>query len=140
MISFSTPYKIPFYDVDAYQVVWHGHYPKYWEVARCHLLQEIGIPYDEMQKNGYSFPVVEMHVKYIKPLVFGQCVEFSATLVEWQNRLKITYLVKDVNSGEICTKGSTKQIAVSMADKVTQFVSPTFLTEKVATWLNEHGH
>jgi len=42
--------EIPFYDVDAYRIVWHGNYPKYFEVARCQLLEEIGFPYEKMEE------------------------------------------------------------------------------------------
>jgi acyl-CoA thioester hydrolase len=29
---------VPFFDIDTMNVVWHGHYVKYLEVARCALL------------------------------------------------------------------------------------------------------
>ena len=31
---------VPFFDVDMMDVVWHGHYIKYFEVARCALLDQ----------------------------------------------------------------------------------------------------
>lgn len=34
--------EIPFHDVDMMAVVWHGHYAKYFEIARCALLEKIG--------------------------------------------------------------------------------------------------
>jgi acyl-CoA thioester hydrolase len=36
---------VPFFDVDSMDVVWHGHYVKYFEVARCALLERIGHNY-----------------------------------------------------------------------------------------------
>ena len=30
--------QVPFFDVDMLEIVWHGHYVKYLEVARCALL------------------------------------------------------------------------------------------------------
>ncbi|WP_343034423.1 hypothetical protein [Candidatus Methylobacter favarea] len=30
--------EIPFHDIDMMEVVWHGHYAKYFESARCALL------------------------------------------------------------------------------------------------------
>ena len=38
---------VPFYDLDPMNVVWHGNYVKYLEVARCDLLSKIGYTYDE---------------------------------------------------------------------------------------------
>ena len=40
--------RVPFHDVDGMQIVWHGHYYKYFEVARTKLLQPIGYDLNEM--------------------------------------------------------------------------------------------
>lgn len=127
-------YEIPFFDVDSYRIVWHGNYPKYLEMSRCQLLEAIGCPYEFMEQQGYFFPVVDMRIKYVKPLVFKQKVLISSELVEWENRLKINYLIKDTQTGEVLTKAQTYQMAVLMPEQITQYVSPAFLLEKVAQW------
>lgn len=108
-------------------------------MARCHLLEKIGIPYSEMQKHGFFYPVVEMNTKYIQPLVFGQKIELTATLTEWQNRLVIKYTAVDQSSGQVCTKAWTKQVAVSMPDNITQYISPDFIVNAVDAWLASHA-
>ena len=59
--------EVPFYDVDAMGVAWHGHYIKYFERARCRLLQTFDYDYPRMQESGYLWPVVELRVKYVRP-------------------------------------------------------------------------
>lgn len=140
MISSTAQYEVPFYDVDAYRVVWHGNYPKYCEIARCKLLEMLGIPYRKMEEEHYFYPVVEMNIKYIKPLVFGQKIKIVATLVEWQNRLIFTYQIYDAATGDICTKAKTKQVPIAMPDSVTQFVAPDFITNSIDNWLKKSGH
>lgn len=54
------------------QIVWHGHYVKYLEMARCAFLSAIQYDYREMGVQGFSWPIVQLHVKYVKPAVFGQ--------------------------------------------------------------------
>ena len=56
---------VPFFDVDAMQVVWHGHYVKYLEVARCELLRSFNYDYNEMSESGYMWPIVDMSIKYV---------------------------------------------------------------------------
>jgi acyl-CoA thioester hydrolase len=34
--------EVPFFDLDPMNIVWHGNYVKYLEVARCALLETIG--------------------------------------------------------------------------------------------------
>ena len=51
---------VPFYDLDPMNVVWHGNYVKYMEQARCALLADVNLSYDDMMKIGVVFPVVTM--------------------------------------------------------------------------------
>ncbi len=122
---------VPFHDVDAMQVIWHGHYFKYFELARCALLQGIDYDYPQMQASGYLWPVVEVQVKYVRPARYGQRLGVRAELLEWENRLKIGYLIRDAAGGERLTKGWTIQVAVHAASGELQFVSPAVLREKL---------
>ena len=132
-----TEYEIPFFDVDTYRVVWHGHYPKYFEMSRCALLEEVGCPYSVMEQKNFFFPVVDMQIKYVKPLVFKQKIKIEAWLAEWENRLTINYVIKDSANNEVYTKAKSCQFAIAMPGRITQFESPPFLIEKVTQWLAE---
>jgi acyl-CoA thioester hydrolase len=57
VIHADTHILVPFFDVDTMHVVWHGHYVKYLEVARCALLDKIGHNYTAMVDSGYAWPV-----------------------------------------------------------------------------------
>ena len=70
LYSVETKIKIEFYDVDSMKIVYHGNYVKFLEVGRCALLDKIGYNYNEMEKDGYSFPITKLNVKYIRSLVF----------------------------------------------------------------------
>jgi acyl-CoA thioester hydrolase len=125
------PILIPFHDVDSIGVAWHGHYAKYFEVARCALLDQLGYGYDAMRESGYVWPVIDMRLRYIKPARFGQRIVVKATLREWENRMLIDYLLSDAASGQRLTKGSTSQVAVEIKSGEMQFVSPPVLFERL---------
>ena len=118
---------IPFFDLDPMQVVWHGHYVKYLELARCDLLQQIGYDYRQMFDSGYAWPVVDMRIQYVKPLRMGQVIRVQARLSDWEYRLKISYVISDANSGERLTKGYTTQVAVDLATEEMCLESPQAL-------------
>lgn len=123
--------EVPFHDVDAMQVVWHGRYLKYLELARCALLQRIEYDYPQMRASGYLWPIVECHVKYLRPARYGQRLTVRAELLEWENRLKIAYSVHDTASGDRLTTGWTVQVAVDADSGELQFVSPPALLERL---------
>jgi acyl-CoA thioester hydrolase len=122
---------IPFHDLDPMGVVWHGRYAKYLEQARCDLLRLFDYDYPAMRESGYAWPVVELNLKYIRPLRYGQRVSVRADLLEWENRLKIGYLIADAASGERLTRATTIQVAIDIATGELQFVSPQALIDRL---------
>jgi len=123
--------QVPFHDVDLVGIVWHGHYAKYFEIARCALLESFDYNYDRMMASGYGWPVIDLRLRYVKPAQFGQKIRVRATLLEWENRLRIEYLVSDDASGERLTKGESVQVAVNMVTREMCMVSPDVLFERL---------
>ncbi|MCK3826685.1 acyl-CoA thioesterase [Pseudomonas sp. W2Aug9] len=126
-----TQILVPFFDIDTMSVVWHGHYVKYLEVARCALLDKIGHNYTAMLESGYAWPVIDMQLRYVRGATFGQTLNVRASLVEWENRLKVNYLITDLASGERLTRASTVQVAVQIANREMQLASPKIFTDAV---------
>lgn len=122
---------VPFFDVDAMQVVWHGNYVKYLEVARCELLRSFNYDYLDMQASGYMWPIVDLSVKYVGSALFARKIKVQAKLKEWENRLRIDYLITDVESGKKLTKASTIQVAIDISTMQMCFESPAVLFDKL---------
>ena len=135
VLHVDTEVLVPFFDIDTMHVVWHGHYVKYLEVARCALLDHIGHNYTQMLDAGYAWPVIDMQLRYVRGATFGQRINVHASLVEWENRLKVNYLITDLATGERLTRAVTVQVAVEIASKEMQLVSPKCFTEAVARML-----
>jgi acyl-CoA thioester hydrolase len=67
----------------------------------------------------------------VRPIRFGQRISVTATLVEWENRLRIDYRIVDTVTGEVLTKAQTTQMAVHIRTGETAFESPAPLLEAV---------
>ncbi|APC16363.1 thioesterase [Pseudomonas frederiksbergensis] len=130
-----TQILVPFFDVDSMNVVWHGHYVKYLEVARCTLLDMLGHNYTAMLESGYAWPVIDLQLRYVRGAVFGQTLNVRASLVEWENRLKISYLISDLATGERLTRASSVQVAVHVASREMQLASPKVFVDAVERML-----
>ena len=120
-----------FHDCDPMHVVWHGNYFKYFEIARCALLQRYDYDYPQMLESGYLWPVVDARVKYIRPLLYQQALRVRAQISEWENRLKIDYQIHDVADGQLLTRAHTIQVAVDAASKEMLYQSPPVLWERL---------
>ena len=126
--------EVPFHDVDAMNVVWHGHYLKYFEIARCKLLDQFQYNYIQMRDSGYAWPVIESHVRYAHGILFQQQIRVRAILKEWENRLKIEYQIFDAETGKRPTKGYTTQVAVHIENREMCVQSPQILLERLNAW------
>jgi acyl-CoA thioester hydrolase len=123
--------QVQFFDLDPMEIVWHGRYVQYLETVRCALLDTIGYNYLEMKASGYAWPIVDLQLRYVGSATFGQKLKLRATIVEWENRLKVEYLITDAATGRRLTRASTTQVAVDMATREMCFVSPPILLEKL---------
>lgn len=131
MHSIDVEMTVPFHDVDSMHIVWHGRYVKYFEVARCELLDSFDYGYEAMRDSGFAWPVIDMRIKYYRPVKFNQKIKIQTKVQEWENRLKVAYVVTDSETGERLTKGYTIQVAVDMSTEEMLYESPPVLFEKL---------
>ena len=124
-VSTSVRLKVPYYDVDLMQIVWHGNYLKYFEVVRHALFREYSVDLRRYTEDTrYVFPVVRSTIKHIWPLRFDD--EFICTAVVKEARVKIVldFEIKLISNGKVCAKGRSEQVAVLMPEMEMAFQIP----------------
>jgi acyl-CoA thioester hydrolase len=124
-VSTSVKLKVPYYDVDLMQVVWNGHYLKYFEVARQALFGECGVDLHRyMQEKRYVFPVIRSMVKHIRPLRLDD--EFICTAVLKEARIKIVldFEIRLIANGKVCARGRSEQVALLVPEMEMAFKIP----------------
>lgn len=113
---------VPFHDIDILGIVWHGHYYKYFELARTALYRSCDFDIKDMHEMGYMFPVIESQCRYVQPLKYGQHVSVRASFEEALSYIKISYIISDGETGLRMAYGYTKQ-AVCSADNNTMLMA-----------------
>ncbi|HEU4624857.1 MAG TPA: acyl-CoA thioesterase [Steroidobacteraceae bacterium] len=136
-ISASIEVVVPFHDVDLAGVVWHGHYMKYLENARWALMERIGFDLEAMMGSGYLWPIVSVEVKYVRAVRYGDRLRVRASLVEWETRLGVNYLMVDCKDEARVGRAQTVQVAVDRETHAMQWVSPPCLTDRVRAALEK---
>ena len=135
LLTAETELEVPFQDLDPMQIAWHGNYFRYFEAARVKLLRAIDYDYPAMQASNYNWPLIEAHVRFVQPLKYGHRICVRAGIVEWENRLKVEYLVTDAETRKRLTTGYTIQCAVDLKTGELQLVSPLALRERLKEYL-----
>jgi acyl-CoA thioester hydrolase len=124
-------FDVAFHDVDMVGVVWHGHYLRYLENARWALMNRLDYGLDRMLASGFAWPIVDIHAKYLRPARFGDRLRARASLVEWEQRLAVNYLLTDVADGARILRARTVQVAVDGRTGELQFECPADFVECV---------
>ncbi len=114
-LSHISEYEIPFFDVDSMNVVWHGYYVKYLEMARCAFLETINYHYEIMREQGFVWPIVQLNLKYVRPARFRQKIEIEVQVIEFETCFRLDYIIRDKATQTKLTEGSTTQAAVEIA-------------------------
>lgn len=122
---------VAFHDVDLARIAWHGHYLKYLENARWALMDSVGYGLDEMLAAAEGWPIVDLQVKYLRASRMGDRLLVRASLVEWEYRLVIRYLVTDVATGERVLRAQTTQVVVDMPAGTLRYALPAAFTQRV---------
>ena len=67
MYEHSTQIRVRYAETDRMDVVYYGNYPQYFEVGRVESLRSLGISYKDIEDMGIILPVVDLHIKYLRP-------------------------------------------------------------------------
>ena len=134
-----TEITVEFFDLDLMNVVYHGNYFNYFEMGRRALLEKIDFNYYEMQESGYAFPVIDVSVKYPGSLRFMDRAVVKTVLLEYENRLKLRYEIRNSKTGLLTTKGVSTQMAFNMRTGESCFICPEILVKKVEKLLGKNA-
>ncbi len=121
---------VPFQDADPSGAAWHGNYFRYFDAARCALLDRLEYGYRAMAASGLVWPIVDTRVRFLRKISFDQRLEVIASLEEWQYRLHIGYEIHD-DDGRRVTEGYTIQVPVDAATGEMCFGMPAALHQRI---------
>ncbi len=101
MIHTTTKIRIRYAETDQMGLVHHQNYVAFFEQARVEMLTQIGVPYKELEADGFFLPVLEVNVKYLRPNTFDDEIVVHCLLDEMP-RVKI-HIRYEIYRGEVLT-------------------------------------
>lgn len=111
--------RVRYAETDQMGVVYHANYLVWFEVARTDLLRSLGSTYRQMEADGVSLPVIEVHCEYRRPARYDDELEIRAEgrLVS-PVRMEFTYTVTRKADGVVAAVGYSRHAALSTAGRV----------------------
>jgi len=128
MLQSRTEITVRYAETDMMGIVYHGSYLPWFEIGRTHLLKEFGVPYRQLEKDGYFLPVIEVQAKYHRPAVYDDTVTVITTLREKPSlRINLDYEIR--RGDELLVTGKTLHVFIDRDGRPTR--PPASFIEKM---------
>ena len=75
--------RVRYVETDRMDVVHHSNYLAWFEAARIQMLDEIGLPYKQMEEDGFLIPVLGVELSYKLPAMFDDRLEIHLYMREF---------------------------------------------------------
>ncbi|MEM5831374.1 MAG: thioesterase family protein [Candidatus Aenigmatarchaeota archaeon] len=108
--------RVKYADTDKFGIVYYGNYAIFFEKARTEYLRQRGFTYKELEDRGYHLPVVEFHVKYLKPARYDDLLVIRTYLETLKSRA-VVFKYEVLKEGEKIAEGKTYHICVNSDNK-----------------------
>jgi acyl-CoA thioester hydrolase len=72
-------------------VVYHGNYAQFYEIGRTEALRSLGLTYKSIEEMGVIMPVIDMHMKFIRPAVYDDLIRIEISVKELPLHHKIVF-------------------------------------------------
>ncbi len=128
--SSEVQFTVPFHDLDPMQMVWHGNYLKYFEIARSALFARSGVDlFDYFKKTNCLFPIIKTATKHVASLKYLDEFKCKATIIEAKCKIVVEFQIRLLRNNQLCAKGRTEQVAVKYPEKEILFEIPKDIRE-----------
>src|SRR4051812_12801156 len=128
MIESRAQIAVRYAETDMMGIVYHGNYLPWFEVGRTTLLKECGLPYKELEAQGYHLPVIELGVKYVRPALYDDTLTIITQMREKPPlRIRLDYEVR--RDEELLVPGFPMHAFIKKEGRPVR--PPAYLTERM---------
>ena len=125
-LTVSKKIRVRFNETDPLGIVWHGYYITYFEDGREAFGRKHGISYLDVQRNGYTTPIVKSECEHKLSLRYGDVARIETTIINTPAaKMIFRYKIFDANEKVVCT-GETIQVFVDTKGDLSLNLPPFF--------------
>ena len=112
MFKHQIKFRVLYSDTDKMGYMYYGQYAKYLEMGRVEALRSLGLSYKSMEDTGVMLPVLDLKLKYLKPLFYDDEVTLTTKVSEMPGtRIYFEYELKNPE-GELTTLAETTLVFI----------------------------
>jgi acyl-CoA thioester hydrolase len=116
MISSQAELNVRYAETDMMGVVYHGSYLPWLEIGRTTLLKQHGLPYRQLEADGFFLPVVEVGLRYLRPAHYDDNITVVTTLAAKPSlRIRMDYELRRAET--VIATGFTTHVFIDRTGK-----------------------
>lgn len=128
LLTVSHDIRVRFNETDPLGIVWHGYYITYFEDGREAFGRKHGISYLDVQKSGYTTPIVKSTCEHKLSLRYGDVARIETTIVNTPAaKIIFRYTIFNDQNQIACT-GETVQVFLNSSGEMV-LNNPSFFEE-----------
>ena len=117
MFEHQIKFRVLYSDTDKMGYMYYGQYAKYLEMGRVEALRSLGLSYKSMEDSGVMLPVLDLKLKYLKPLHYDDAVMLTTKVCDMPGtRIYFEYELKNPE-GELTTLAETTLVFIDINGK-----------------------
>ena len=108
-------HKVQYYETDQMKIVEDSNDIRWFEEARIDYLEQLGMPYEEMEAREIISPVLAVEAEYLRMVHFGDTVTIYPKVKEYNGiKLTISYDVMDEKTQMVHCRGLTRHCFLNL--------------------------
>lgn len=113
-----TQVRVRYAETDQMNVVYYGNYAQYFEVGRVESIRQLGYTYKDMEASGVIMPVVDLHIKYLRPATYDDLLTIKTQVRELPADHRIEFFQEVFNEqGKMLTSGKVVLYFLTLATR-----------------------
>ena len=126
-------YRVPLYETDMGQAVYHGNYFHFFELAREAFLKDLGFSYSELVAQKLHLAIVEAHCRYRQSVYYNDEIEIISTIPQVKSRsIKFFQQLLKLPTSELATEITLTTVCINFAGKPVPL--PEELRARLEAW------
>lgn len=111
--------RVIYADTDAMGIVYYANYLKWFEIGRNELMRDMGIAYDDLEKSGYSLPVIELGCEYLYPARYDELLVIETVMTTLRRAsIRFDYVIYSDKKERILAEGFTRHPFLNSKGKI----------------------
>ena len=117
MFEHQIKFRVLYSDTDKMGYMYYGQYAKYLEMGRVEAMRSLGLSYRSMEDSGVMLPVLDLKLKYLKPLYYDDEVILKTKVYDMPNtRIYFEYELEN-SKGVVTTLAETTLVFTDLNGK-----------------------